>query len=256
MDEAREPLGRRRAICVLGMHSSGTSLTAGILGRLGVDFGPPGVAAPARRVNTRGLWEHLQISRISDSVLRELGGSWDEPPKLPLGWEGDPSLDRLRDSARTLLDELFGESELWGWKNPRNSLLLPFWRSVLPDTELACAVCIRDPAEVVASLGEREGFTTGKTLRLWRLYTLEALSHSDGLPRMICRYSAYWEGRDQVRRLASLADLGGDIGEAELERLLGDWIDEEMWRHRSPGDSPPAEVADEVALYRQLCELR
>jgi hypothetical protein len=40
-----------RIVCVLGMHSSGTSLTAGLLNRLGVDFGPPEVARPARLLN-------------------------------------------------------------------------------------------------------------------------------------------------------------------------------------------------------------
>ena len=38
----------------------------------------------------------------------------------------------------------------WGWKDPRNSLTLPFWKELLPN--LKVVVCVRNPIEVIASL--------------------------------------------------------------------------------------------------------
>src|SRR5689334_19603510 len=102
-------------VCILGMHSSGTSAIARIVNLLGVDFGPPEVAAPARRANTKGLWELPRLTRLGERILNELGGTWDDPPQLPDGWQEDAALDAYRDEARELIAEAYGESSVWGW---------------------------------------------------------------------------------------------------------------------------------------------
>ena len=75
-------------ICVLGMHRSGTSLLARILNLIGVDLGPDEVLTTEPVAdNPKGYWEHHEITAISDAILKRHGGSWDEPPLLPPGWE-------------------------------------------------------------------------------------------------------------------------------------------------------------------------
>ena len=73
------------ALFVLGMHRSGTSLMAGCLAALGVDFGTDMV--PARKdVNEKGFFEHRQVLEVHDQLLALLGSDWADPCALPEDW--------------------------------------------------------------------------------------------------------------------------------------------------------------------------
>ncbi|MEX0585828.1 MAG: hypothetical protein WD176_04250, partial [Pirellulales bacterium] len=77
----------RRIICVLGMHRSGTSLVTRLLNLLGVDLGVSAALRPADRFNPTGYWEHQAFIDINDELLRRLGGSWRQIPRLlSPGW--------------------------------------------------------------------------------------------------------------------------------------------------------------------------
>ena len=67
-----------------------------------------------------------------------------------------PGSTPFRERAAEILDETFGPRARVGraviaWKDPRLSLLLPFWRTVTPIA--TTIVVVRDPVEVAASLG-------------------------------------------------------------------------------------------------------
>ena len=67
------------------------------------------------------------------SCSSALGGAWDLPPKADENLS-DERLDPLRMKARLLI-EGFHSAQIWGWKDPRNSLTLPFWEDLLPGFE-------------------------------------------------------------------------------------------------------------------------
>ena len=68
--------------CVIGMHRSGTSLVANLLGAGGVYLGEPKELMPASVDNRRGYWENLRFVEMNDRILRDVGASWDLPPRL------------------------------------------------------------------------------------------------------------------------------------------------------------------------------
>src|SRR5262245_28438813 len=116
------------------MHRSGTSLAARALNLLGVDLGSEaGLARPGPIENPKGFWERKAIKELNEELLASFGGSWSEPPDLEPGWEHSPALAAFRDQAKALLEEEFASSELYGWKDPRSSILLPFWKLLVPD---------------------------------------------------------------------------------------------------------------------------
>src|SRR5262245_15127451 len=161
-----------RAVCVMGMHRSGTSFTAKALQLLGASLGgSEGLMAPGPD-NPAGYWENRDIKELNDEVLARLGGAWDVPPLLESGWEHDEKLDPLRGRASAILEEAFGaprsNSDVIAWKDPRLSLLLPFWRTVTPIA--ATIVVVRDPAEVAASLRTRNGIDLPQAMVLWLRY--------------------------------------------------------------------------------------
>ncbi len=172
----------KRAVCVTGMHRSGTSLTAYALQVLGVSLGVRDRLMAPGPDNPAGYWENRDIKELNDEVLACLGGSWDQPPVLDPGWEQDSRLDPLRTRASDVLDDAFRllrrERSLIGWKDPRLSLLLPFWRTVTPIT--TTIVMLRDPAEVAASLRTRNGIEAPQAAMLWLRYLFAATANDPG----------------------------------------------------------------------------
>jgi hypothetical protein len=164
------------------MHRSGTSFTARALQLLGASLGgSEGLMAPGPD-NPAGYWENRDIKELNDEVLARLGGAWDVPPVLEPGWERDESLDALRTRASAILEEAFGapgsSSGVIAWKDPRLSLLLPFWRTVTPIA--ATIVVVRDPREVAASLLARNGIDLPQAMVLWLRYLFAATANHPG----------------------------------------------------------------------------
>ena len=118
-----------RAVCVTGMHRSGTSFVAGALRFLGVSLGDPARWLKPGADNPLGYFEVAALVQLDDEVLAHLGGAWDQPPVLDPGWEHDEGLDPFRARAAEILLDSFGpvpdRPGVIAWKDPRLSLLLP-----------------------------------------------------------------------------------------------------------------------------------
>ena len=138
-----------------------------LLHACGLYLGPKNELMPAQADNPDGFWEHLGFVALNDELLSELGGAWDLPPKTDEDFR-HPRLDPLRMKARLLI-EGFDSSNVWGWKDPRNSLTLPFWQDLLPG--LKTIIVVRNPLEVAHSMRERNGTSYSFGLRLWEIYT-------------------------------------------------------------------------------------
>jgi hypothetical protein len=182
------PAAQGRAICIIGMHRSGTSMIAGVLHGCGLYLGPENELLGANSGNADGHFEHKGFLHINDALLAHFGGSWDFPPALEAGWQEDASLAPLRAQAKELAAELSRYSP-WGWKEPRTTVLLPFWKSLVP--ELRFVVCVRSPLEVARSLARRNKLPVEQGIHLWQRYTRAALEQSAGHPRLIEHYEDF-----------------------------------------------------------------
>jgi GT2 family glycosyltransferase/spore maturation protein CgeB len=160
-------------IIVTGMHRSGTSLAAGILKILGADLGPDDELMPATEDNPRGYFESSVLSQLDERVLGRLGGTWSTPPPRPAGWATSDTLDDLRRDLNAELWRAFPRPDAVAVvKDPRASLLLPFWRTVTGvDRTL---LVLRRPDEVAGSLSRRNGFTAERAAALWLDHVVSA----------------------------------------------------------------------------------
>ena len=130
-------------ICVAGVPRSGSSLVTQLLHRCGVDLGPPEQLMPASIDNTDGFWENLRFVRLNERLLAANGGTWFAPPATLR------PTPKITADAKSILAQFEGH-ESWGWKDPRNAVTLPFWKTLLPSMKVL--VCIRHPAETTSSL--------------------------------------------------------------------------------------------------------
>jgi GT2 family glycosyltransferase/glycosyltransferase involved in cell wall biosynthesis len=192
------------AICIAGAHRSGTSMLTRLLHACGLYLGPKNELMPAQADNLDGFWEHLGFVALNDELLNELGGAWDLPPKSDENF-AHTRLDPLRLKARLLI-EGFDSSSVWGWKDPRNSLTLPFWQNLLP--RLKTLIIVRNPLEVAYSMRERNGTSYSFGLRLWEIYNLRLIETASGQERLVTHYDFFFgDAETELRRIAHFARL-------------------------------------------------
>ncbi|HMF16872.1 MAG TPA: sulfotransferase, partial [Gemmataceae bacterium] len=219
------------------MHRSGTSLITRLVNLLGVSLGPVEHLMKPLPDNPKGFWENQLLTDMNDEILSRLGGGLYHPPEFYSGWENAATLADLRQRARALLNEDFGVAKLWGWKDPRNCLTLPFWRSLLPN--LRYLICIRNPIDVIHSLERRDKFSFDKGASLWFTYMTSALANSAGQPRLFVSYEEImndWQGT--LPRIAEFIGTPDAVDRPELKKNVKGFIDAELQHHRtSTGDA-------------------
>jgi hypothetical protein len=218
-------------VCVLGMHRSGTSLVTRLLNLLGVDLGPEESLMQPTQDNAGGYWEHPRITNLNDDVLARLGGTWDVPPRISAEAFAGPEFADLRRTARRLVASEFAGSRLWGWKDPRTCLVLPFWQLVVPSARYV--ICLRNPSDVARSMA-RAIDKVDRGLELWLRYASDALTHTRGHRRLLVFHEDVMrDWRGELGRLASFIGakrrLDAAIRLAKAEKL----VDQKLWRNRT-----------------------
>lgn len=121
-------------LIVAGMHRSGTSLMTAVVGALGVDLGDRLLDGDIH--NAKGYFEDVDFLEFQRRILQE------RSPANDLGWpdwgwtESEQlnlqNLDAYLPDAKALIASRSSQG-LWGWKDPRTTLLLNFWADLLPN---------------------------------------------------------------------------------------------------------------------------
>jgi len=187
----RDDRGPSKAICILGMHRSGTSAIARAVNLLGPHIGSPEhLMKPIEGDNPHGFWENLNLYRLHEKILSYFSGSWDSIVPLPEGWWKEPGMGLYREELRNLILSEFAGHALWMWKDPRTSLLLPLWKEVMKELgiEVDYLLCVRNPLDVAASLSRRNNLSKDKSLALWLLHNASGLLWTNGEKRMLVNY--------------------------------------------------------------------
>jgi hypothetical protein len=193
-------------------------MVANLLRIRGLSLGPEERLLAANASNEFGHFEHGGFVEINEALLKHLGGSWDNPPRLRPGWEHDPALDQMIQAARLLVADFAGGGT-WGWKDPRTTILLPFWQKVIPN--IRYVICIRNPLEVAFSLARRDGQSIPAATHLWRQYTCQAMQNTEGHPRILTFYEDYFRRPiEEVNRLSEFCGLPNDCEVSKIQENI------------------------------------
>jgi hypothetical protein len=246
-------VAERIGVYVLGMHRSGTSALARVIDLLGVPLARHGMVVPAED-NPAGYWEPEDLVEFNKSLLSRLGCTTISPPPLEISAHAAHLLREEIPAAQALFRSLH-PGEQWAWKDPRNCLLLPFWRAALDDRPVV-VLAYRDPSEVAASLHRRGPKVGATAISLWEEYLRTALFASRELPRLVVDYADLVAQPDRaVGRVASFLEAQGLrlSGEGGRRRAAAS-IDRSLHRQRRAERPGERLTHEQRALARQLVD--
>ena len=119
---------------------------------------------------------------------------------------------------------------MWGFKDPRTCLTLPFWRPLIGPA--AFVICHRHPLEIADSLLRRDALTTEQSIALWRRYTAGAIAATADDPRVIIGYrSELGDPFAACQKLASFLGVPECAGDPSVRREVDGWVDHGLRHH-------------------------
>lgn len=181
----------KQLLLVLGMHRSGTSMIAEALHSGGLSVASRLIAADPE-INARGYWEDEELVAINEDLFAALGSQWYDLQPLPDNWWTQAELDPLRERAKSHLSNEYGSDSASVIKDPRLSLLLPFWLPLFSELNFnvsALIVC-RNPLAIARSLTRRDQLPQDYSLLLWFKYQRELARSSQQLDAALVEYES------------------------------------------------------------------
>ncbi|SMC03918.1 Sulfotransferase family protein [Sulfobacillus thermosulfidooxidans DSM 9293] len=250
----------RRAIVVLGMHRSGTSVIAAGLRVLGVDWGRDDEFLPLATDNPKGHFEWADVVYWHEVLLAVLGRRWNDWAALPPEWLDQPSVQAVAETMTALVRQRFGEHTLWGFKDPRTCLFVPLWERIFSRLDVVpnYVVVIRHPLSVAYSLQRRDGMTLAEGLQLWMRYVMDSLQSTHGARRVIVDYDDWLADPIGIlERVARMLDLAWPPDPRLVSTYCNEFVDENLrhdkrsWTDMASSPDVPPYVATTYATLVQ-----
>ncbi|MFZ4547054.1 MAG: glycosyltransferase [Bacteroidales bacterium] len=194
----------KRVIVILGMHRCGTSVAARAIETLGASLGEN--LMDADEFNPRGYFEDKNIFRLNEEIMTSFGIEWDSL-RLPdrksiIELCSTPFFEKGVEIFR----EKVKDTNPTGIKDPRFSILLPFWEKVFEKSEVTptYVIVVRNPLSVANSLFNRNQTPAIKSYWLWVIHFVHCLVNTSEANRMVTDFDELMENPDiQFERLAA-----------------------------------------------------
>lgn len=236
-------------VVVAGMHRSGTSMTASLVQALGVPLGTRLLDGDAH--NVPGYFEDVDFLTLQRTILAARTRH-DEPGWPDWGWTAsealnDADLTAYAPDAERLIAER-ADRAVWGFKDPRTTLLLDFWHRLMPQARYV--LVYRYPWDVADSIA-RVGVSLfaehpALALNCWAFYNRRLLSFYER-HRDVCVLVSTDALAGRLDAFAGL--LGGKLG-LPLAEDVATRLDD-VYRGDLLKSLPPAHPM--VALVNRLC---
>jgi hypothetical protein len=193
---------------------------------MGVELGSN--LMPAQQgINEKGFWEDVDLNRLNVEMLEALETDWHHLFSPPPGFVDSLHKNGFLLRAVDLLQSKVGESACFGFKDPRVTQLLPFWREAFTRAglETGYVLAIRNPISVVESLQRRDGFDMEKSILLWLCYTAAMLEGTKGeRNRVIVDYDRLLDAPErELRRISAV--MGRPVIPAEILSYKSEFLD-------------------------------
>ena len=210
----------RRIFIIVGMHRSGTSLTAQLCQCMGAYLGEEHDLIAAASENPDGHFENLQIVQINNEILRLCNRDWYSLEKPELD-DSAPQIKNAAENIKTVIQKLLEKNDTVSVKDPRISVVLPLWDRVLKELNVEAHYIwvYRNPLEVAESLRKRNGYSKKHSMLLWMHYNLCILSCLQGKEYLLIHYRDILERPQTLEKLSGFLACDVDAG-AKLDGII------------------------------------
>ncbi|MHB8138598.1 MAG: sulfotransferase family protein [Smithellaceae bacterium] len=222
----------QKCIIVLGMHRSGTSAVSGFLNKLGIPLGSK-LLIP-NEYNEKGYFENSYIVDANERILQTLGASWDDQFLLREEWWKQPQVMPCREAVKKIIIQEFAADEIFCIKDPRISILLPLWISVLEEMKIDIffIIPLRHPLEVAESLKTRDGFSIQKGLLLWMNSMISIEYFSRPYKRSFAIFEDFLKISDaDMHRIFDKLYISFPTTKSRIDTVTNDFLDLKLKHH-------------------------
>lgn len=180
------------------MHRSGTSAMAGTLNQLGISIGKS--IMPPKPDNPKGFFENLLVQQLNDDLLAQLNSSWDDFMPISNKWHKQIDISEFRQQALAIIRDEYEIENLFLIKDPRMSIVFPFWESIFHELSIDVKVIImlRPLDEIERSLKQRNQFSFLKSRLLSMKYLLSAVDVTKKSDRTFIEYAVLLENPQRI----------------------------------------------------------
>lgn len=209
------------SVFILGMHRSGTSVTAEIINKLGFEAGSD--LLPANKNNPRGYFENRYIYLLNKKIMKDYASNWDNVEYSFFDNIYDDLYDKYSEEAKKIIKNEFSDSNNFFIKDPRICNLFPFWERVLDGKrKIKIVIPLRNPIEVAKSLKTRNHFSINKGLILWINHFINAERYSRKYERIFIKYDDLLNNSEiTIESLIKFLDIqGSEINKDELYSVI------------------------------------
>jgi len=216
----KKQIATKTCILIIGMHRSGTSATSGCFSKLGYSIGNTIIAA--NKFNAKGYFENDSIFRYNDRLLELMSATWSNTLFLNENWWQDSRILAKKSELIEILSNEYNSATNIIIKDPRISVLLPFYLLVLDELSITVKVIInfRNPLEVAASLNKRYNMAKSKAILLYMDALLKGEKYSRSTERVFVHYNAII--RNPIATIAEtlqLLNINKNLSETEIDDI-------------------------------------
>jgi hypothetical protein len=248
---------KSKAICVLGMHRSGTSTITRSVNFLGAYIGEEKDMVPPGFDNPEGFWELRDIVSLHNRMLSALKRNYDTVAPLPEQWQLRREMLPFREELRDLIRRYFTSHPFWAWKDPRTCLTFTLWKELLDELgiDLSVIFVVRNPCDVANSLKQRNSFSFDKSFGIWFNHNISALESTAGVSTVFLSYDRFLEGWEQeMRRCASAFDIPW-LDDEQLRQNMTSFVRPELRHNKSTVEDLQGLPIPVRELYNLLLQL-
>jgi len=225
----------KKIIVVLGMHRSGTSVLARGIVALGAH--PGNHLFPEDEGNAKGYWENAEIVALNEKILKRFLMKWHTLDNLLINrFELLLPLyeSHFLDEAKRIITENLSSSDLLMIKDPRMSILLPFWRKVFAELPVSVkyVLALRNPLETAKSVQKRNRISVEQGIKLWSYYNMMILKNVKQ-DFLVCFFENLMTNpRHELERIRAFAELER-IFERDVKEYCHEFLERSLVHHHA-----------------------
>ncbi|MBA4163128.1 MAG: hypothetical protein C0510_00625 [Erythrobacter sp.] len=233
------------------MHRSGTSAITRVLNLLGCAL--PDELIGAGDGNAVGHWESVAAVTLNDAILDSAGSSWEDWGPINDDWRNSGLKSNMMGRIGQVVQDHAKLGPLFALKDPRLCRLADLWLEAMAAAEVEprVVVMLRNPAEVCASLEERDLMAPGYGQLLWLRHVLDAERFSRGVPRVLCRYDQLMRNWNaEVERIKAGLGIALPRNAPAVHVEIEQFLSGEHRHHELGADPVPNDVGPSSWLRR------